>query len=65
MFTHVDNIPQKQKKGNQAKQGSLFPPMGSAANERMRVCRQEPGFSRAKRREIKHNILQARMCLSV
>ena len=26
---------------------------GSAANERMQVCRQEPGFSRAKRREIK------------
>ena len=26
--------------------------MGSAANERMRVCRQEPDFSRAKRREI-------------
>ena len=65
MFTHVDNIPQKQKKGNQAKQGFLFIAYGLSRKQAKRVCRLEPGFSRAKRREIKHNILQARMCLSV
>ena len=48
------------KKESERKQGFLFKPMGSAANERMRVCRQEPSFSRAKRREIKHDRLQAR-----
>ena len=54
MFAHGDNIPQKQKKGNQA--NARFPFSYGLSRTK---CRLEAGFSRAKRREFKPVRLRA------